>query len=672
MVVKEFEIRANLGDATKQLDYLNNELKEAKKLTDDWEKELFELEKQLKAVPKNNLAEQKRLRDEIAKQKDLIKEQKFAVKDLSNQQKEQKEVVKGLTDEQRDYSGATSLADKATGGLFSKLGYLKKSITGVTKGLNLMRIAIIGTGIGALVIAVTSLIQAFKRSEEGQKKFKKLMAIIGSVVDNVLDIFANLGEKIISVFTDPKQAFIDFKDALKENVTNRFEALLKTVGFLGSAIKKAFSGEFKEALEDVKSAGSSAVDAFTGVENTIDKTKKAVKDFSDEVVSDAKKAGAIADQRAKAEIKARELLVARAKADRKIAELREKSANKEKFSAQERIEFLKEAGKISEDIANKEIEVAKLNFEAKKAENSLAKSTTEDLNEQAQLQAEVIAKETARLKLQKALTAELTTARREDQAEQERIRKEQEAKDKEEEAKEKTRLENIQKIRDDFKQKQKEREAETELEKVELEEQKALAELERLEATEEQKLEVINYYKGLKAEADQKDADNEKKLADDVTKAKLSIAKRGLGLIGEIAGKGSKVGKAVALAQATISGIEGVQNAFKTAQDSPITTVFPAYPFIQAGLAGAFSAIQIAKIKSTDASGKSTPSITGGGGGGGGAQAPSFNIVGATETSQLADAVAGQEQQPVQAYVVSNDVTTAQSLENNIVEGATL
>ena len=53
-------------------------------------------------------------------------------------------------------------------------------------------------------------------------------------------------------------------------------------------------------------------------------------------------------------------------------------------------------------------------------------------------------------------------------------------------------------------------------------------------------------------------------------------------------------------------------------------------------------------------------------------QAPNFNIVGATETSQLADAVAGQTQQPVQAYVVANDVTTAQSLENNIVEGATL
>jgi hypothetical protein len=67
-------------------------------------------------------------------------------------------------------------------------------------------------------------------------------------------------------------------------------------------------------------------------------------------------------------------------------------------------------------------------------------------------------------------------------------------------------------------------------------------------------------------------------------------------------------------------------------------------------------------------------SIGGSGGGGGGAepQAPSFNIVGASDTNQLADAIGGQTQQPVQAFVVANDVTTAQSLENNIVEGATL
>ncbi len=80
--------------------------------------------------------------------------------------------------------------------------------------------------------------------------------------------------------------------------------------------------------------------------------------------------------------------------------------------------------------------------------------------------------------------------------------------------------------------------------------------------------------------------------------------------------------------------------------------------------------------------------VPGGGGGGGAVSSgvgvpsgggsvaapapPNFNVVGATETSVLADTVAEQTQEPIQAYVVSNDITTAQSLENNIVEGATI
>tara|TARA_Y100001972_G_scaffold57860_1_gene71040 strand:- start:232 stop:1800 length:1569 start_codon:yes stop_codon:yes gene_type:complete len=53
-------------------------------------------------------------------------------------------------------------------------------------------------------------------------------------------------------------------------------------------------------------------------------------------------------------------------------------------------------------------------------------------------------------------------------------------------------------------------------------------------------------------------------------------------------------------------------------------------------------------------------------------QAPAFNIVGATGSNQLADAIAGQSQQPVRAFVVSNDVTSAQELDRNIIEGASI
>jgi hypothetical protein len=59
-------------------------------------------------------------------------------------------------------------------------------------------------------------------------------------------------------------------------------------------------------------------------------------------------------------------------------------------------------------------------------------------------------------------------------------------------------------------------------------------------------------------------------------------------------------------------------------------------------------------------------------GGGGGSQAPAFNVVGASGTDQLGDAIAGQSQRPARAYVVSSDVTTAQQLDRNIIEGASI
>ena len=51
---------------------------------------------------------------------------------------------------------------------------------------------------------------------------------------------------------------------------------------------------------------------------------------------------------------------------------------------------------------------------------------------------------------------------------------------------------------------------------------------------------------------------------------------------------------------------------------------------------------------------------------------PSFNIVGASETNQLADVIGDQQQQPVQAFVVASEVTSAQALERNTIEGATI
>jgi len=89
-----------------------------------------------------------------------------------------------------------------------------------------------------------------------------------------------------------------------------------------------------------------------------------------------------------------------------------------------------------------------------------------------------------------------------------------------------------------------------------------------------------------------------------------------------LAKKSFQVNKALQLATATVTGIQAVQGAFATATASPITAVFPAYPFIQAGIAGVLSAANIAKIAASKFEGGGGSPDTSGGGGGGGASIP--------------------------------------------------
>lgn len=589
--------------------------------------------------------------------KDAQQSLKGLEKGVDNVNKEVKETSKST----QQMSGTL---DKVTGGAVSKFGAFKGALTSVTTGFKSMKIAIIGTGIGALLIAVAALGQAFTRSEEGQNKFAKIMGVIGSVTGNLLDLLADLGENIIGVFENPKQAIKDFTKLLKENITNRFEGLLNLLPSLGEAIGLLFKGKFSAAgkvAADAVGKVALGVDSITdSVSGAIDK----IKEFGAEVEADANAAAKIADQRANAEKAARKLIVERAQAEQDIARLREKAVNKEKFTAEERIAFLEEAGKISEDLAAKETAVAKLRLQAKLAENSLTKSNKEDLNEAAQLEASVIQLETQRLNLQKRLSTELLTARREAAA--------QAKKDAEEEpVVVDKKLQKIEEIRKAYKQKQEDADAETELQKIALEEERKLAELDRLDATEAQKAEVIAFYQNKIQDVKDKNAKQDEELGKLKTKQALGDAKRTFDMVGQLAGKDSKIGKAMAIASATISGIQGTMNAFTTATASPITNVFPAYPFIQAGLAGAVALKNIAAIKSINPSG-------GGGGSiptqssGGGSTPPAFNVVGQSGETQLADAIGGQTQRPARAYVVSNDVTTAQEMDRNIIEGASI
>jgi hypothetical protein len=545
------------------------------------------------------------------------------------------DAIKDTSKNTQDLEGSMSGLDSASGGMITKFKGLKSGLKNVITGFKSMRVAIIATGIGALVLAITAVGAAFTSTEEGQNKFNKIMGVLSSITGNLIDILATLGEKIISVFEDPKQALIDFKDAFIQNITNRFTSALETLGFLGSAIKKVFQRDFKGAMEDAKSAGSSYVDSLTGVKNTLDKVTESVKELSNELIEEAKIAAGIADQRAKADKLERQLLVDRATANRDRAKLLEQAVDRENFSTKQRIEFLEEAGRLEEEITNKEIIAAKLRYDAKVAENELAGSKKADLEEQAQLEANLINLETAKLTKAKEVTSQIIALRSEEAAALKAI--------------------DDQAIADQVIKDQ--------------------AELDRLKGIEDEKKKIID---------DAAKFQQDKDAAIAASKQNLSNIMAGIEATGLAKTKaGQVIYKAIALTQIAMDSAIAISKASTLANAEGVAAqlALPGVPGIGTIARVLSYASTVAQVGSNIARAKKL--LSGGSVGGGSqpsptssqsapAQAPQFNIVGQGAGSQIASALGEQQQTPVQAFVVSQDVTTAQSLENGIIQGATL
>jgi len=162
------------------------------------------------------------------------------------------------------------------------------------------------------------------------------------------------------------------------------------------------------------------------------------------------------------------------------------------------------------------------------------------------------------------------------------------------------------------------------------------------------------------------------------------FAKQGLTIISDLtelfgkkgekqARKAFNIKKAASISTALIDTFLSARAAYLS-QFTPVPD--PSSPVrggIAAGLAVASGLVGVAKIASQKFEGGGSSSGGGGseGGGGGmsgGSQAPSFNVVGNNGLNQLAQL----QQQPTQAYVVSGQVTTAQSLDRNRIQNATL
>lgn len=149
-----------------------------------------------------------------------------------------------------------------------------------------------------------------------------------------------------------------------------------------------------------------------------------------------------------------------------------------------------------------------------------------------------------------------------------------------------------------------------------------------------------------------------------------------LGSLSSLFGEATAASKGFALAQIAFDVATGYTQGLAIAQQTAKAAgpgaafAFPIFyaQQIAAVLAAAGKAKDV--LSKTEGGAGNVP--TAGGGVPGAPQIPSFNVVGAAGQNQLAAAIAGTQQQPVKAYVVSSDVTTAQQLDRSIIQSASI
>ena len=546
----------------------------------------------------------------------------------------------------------------------------QKGIKGLGTGFKGLGVAIKAAGIGILLQAMSILKELFDNNQKTVDFFNTTFnSLQVAFSDFTKWISGSGGSGIVnffkSIFEDPKQALLDFADAFKRNIQERFESYLDTLGYLASAVKKVFSGDFAGAMKDVKNAGKESLDVLTGVNNSFDKGKelitKGAKAISNYVVETVKQGAAMTETNKQAEIAEVLMQGLIEKYDLQAEKLRQ-VRDDERFTIEERIKANNELKGVLEEQENAMLENAQRILDAKARQLTLDKDNIEfqkeyiaAQNELVGVQAQVAGFRSEQLMNEMALQRELFDL-------------------------EVSKAENAQEVAEI--EAEAAIEAETNLKKqLTLEEElnKQLYDS-RLATLEKQKAlynEGTQSYQDMVSEINVLNAERTAQEGEEIRKrteleraareANLQIASDALGVLMSFnelydeedeaaAKKAFDRNKKLQIGQAVINTAQGIMAQLAVPQDA-----LTGQNFAKAAIVAATGVAQIAKIRSTefdfagdsgvDTGGLSAPSTS-----------PQFNIVGASGQNAILESL---QANPMRAYVVGSDVTSQQELDRN-------
>jgi hypothetical protein len=295
-------------------------------------------------------------------------------------------------DVKNSFAGFTTGANSSAEGLKSvtnEAGKSEKATIGFTiaqkasaiatnassAALGVFRLALISTGIGALIVALGSLIAFLSTTQAGIDAVTSVTRPLQAIFKTLLGVVQEVGQSLFNAFTNPKQALSDLADFVKQNLINRFTAL-------GKILQGIVELDFKKV-------GDGVLQATTGVENLTGKISNAAK-ATGKILTDAANKGKEIDSLTK-QIEQSEINLnkQRAIAEGKMVKLRLISKDTSLDTAQ-RVKAQNEIVKLAEDEANRELAINGLKVKRLKIEQSLNNTSREGKKELANLEADGI------------------------------------------------------------------------------------------------------------------------------------------------------------------------------------------------------------------------------------------------------------------------------------------
>ena len=304
-----------------------------------------------------------------------------------------------IGEDMKTFKGGLLLMQKGMTGSAGGAGILSNA-------LKFLKVALISTGIGAIVVALGSLVAYFTKTQAGADKLRQFLEPLKTVFQVIMDTVAALGGKIFDAFTDPKQAIKDLWEFIKSQFLNRLMGLADTVTNLGKVIWSALQFDWDGVKENSKELLTSFNQAVTGLNKQQQQSAiNALSAYGSKLAGTYNDAQTLEIRRQKLEKQRIAFIKEEADLQNKLADLRLKTEDKENYTAIQRYFFNQKAMAVLDVLGRKRNALAKEEYDIMVAQNGLAENMNKDYETENNLYKAMVDTQTQILSQKKEMVA---------------------------------------------------------------------------------------------------------------------------------------------------------------------------------------------------------------------------------------------------------------------------